>query len=163
MSDEMDIVVWFDDGKGDGNVGYLRLQPKGLSFDRKTKQWMLFAWDHNNDRDREISLAHISDVIGDHALPIEGRQLAAVRAAIGDYYHALDTRQHGGLAAGQALDKIQAALGMSWVQGASLKDDPATKLDRWAMSLTPEQMEAVERRQSFATKVHEELRKPKGS
>lgn len=52
-------------------------------------------------------------------------QLDEVRAAIGDYYHALDTRQHGGVAAGQALDKIQMALGMNWVQGASLKDTPA--------------------------------------
>lgn len=129
------VTVWFDDNKGDGNVGYLRLQPKGLVFDGKTKQWTLLAWDYNNDRERAIPLTHMSDVIGGGVLPIG--EVEAVRAAIGDYYHALDKREHGGVAAGQALDKIQAALGMRWEQGASLKDTRADTPQRAAIKDIP--------------------------
>ena len=43
---------------------------------------------------------------------------AAVKQAVRDYHFALDTRQHGGVAAGKALDAIQSALGMHWKQGA---------------------------------------------
>lgn len=42
----------------------------------------------------------------------------AVTQAVRDYYFALDTRQHGGAAASTALDVIQKALGLDWVQGA---------------------------------------------
>ncbi|CUA97780.1 hypothetical protein [Comamonas thiooxydans] len=42
----------------------------------------------------------------------------AVTQAVRDYYFALDTRQHGGAAASKALDAIQKALGVNWVQGA---------------------------------------------
>ena len=42
----------------------------------------------------------------------------AVTQAVRDYYFALDTRQHGGAAASTALDAIQKALGLNWVQGA---------------------------------------------
>lgn len=39
-----------------------------------------------------------------------------VRAAISEYYTALDKREHGGIAGIRAFDKIQEALGMSWEQ-----------------------------------------------
>lgn len=42
----------------------------------------------------------------------------AVMQAVRNYYFALDTRQHGGVAASTALDAIQKALGLNWVQGA---------------------------------------------
>lgn len=42
----------------------------------------------------------------------------SVTQAVRDYYFALDTRQHGGVAASTALDAIQKALGLNWVQGA---------------------------------------------
>lgn len=48
------------------------------------------------------------------------RTLAKVRDAITGYHLALDERQHGGVAANAALDAIQDALGMQWVQGAAL-------------------------------------------
>jgi hypothetical protein len=41
----------------------------------------------------------------------------AVRQAIRDYHFALDNRQHGGVAADQALKAIEVALGTHWVQG----------------------------------------------
>lgn len=47
--------------------------------------------------------------------------LASVRGAIGNYHLALDRREHGGVAAGSALDVIQAALNTPWVQDAALK------------------------------------------
>lgn len=43
--------------------------------------------------------------------------LDTVKQAIRDYHHALDTRQHGGVAASNALDAIQGVLGMHWTQG----------------------------------------------
>lgn len=42
----------------------------------------------------------------------------AVTQAVRDYYFALDTHQHGGVAASTALDAIQKAFGLNWVQGA---------------------------------------------
>lgn len=59
---------------------------------------------------------------GDRPFP-----LLAVRSAIGDYHHALDKRAHGGVAAYHAIQAIESALALPWVQGASLKDTvPAT-------------------------------------
>lgn len=52
--------------------------------------------------------------------PSVAQENDAVRAAIKEYHYALDCREHGGVAAHKALNSIQAALGMSWVQGASL-------------------------------------------
>jgi hypothetical protein len=48
-------------------------------------------------------------------------KLASVRAAVQTYYAALDRRQHGGVAQDAALRAIEQALGMRWVQGATLK------------------------------------------
>ena len=42
----------------------------------------------------------------------------AVTQAVRDYHFALDNRQHGGVAAERAIDAIQTALGLHWVQGA---------------------------------------------
>lgn len=42
-----------------------------------------------------------------------------IREVILEYYRALDQHKHGGIAAHNALDKIQEILGMSWEQGAS--------------------------------------------
>lgn len=47
--------------------------------------------------------------------------LAAVREAVRGYYAALDRREHGGAAQDRAFRAIEQALGMQWVQGASLK------------------------------------------
>lgn len=47
--------------------------------------------------------------------------LSTVRKAVSEYHLALDSRQHGGVAAGRAVDIIQAALGMPWVAGEALK------------------------------------------
>jgi hypothetical protein len=50
----------------------------------------------------------------------------AVRDAILEYYAALDNRQHGGVAQDRAFNKIQQALGMHWVQGASKTKEQQT-------------------------------------
>jgi len=44
--------------------------------------------------------------------------LAAIIHAVQGYHFALDTRQHGGVAANQALNAVMDALGMHWRQGA---------------------------------------------
>jgi hypothetical protein len=46
--------------------------------------------------------------------------LAAVKDAVRGYYAALDRREHGGVAQDKALRAIEHALGMRWIQGASL-------------------------------------------
>lgn len=52
-------------------------------------------------------------------------ELQAVRNAVLGYYSALDRRQHGGVAQDAAFRAIEQALGMHWVQGASLSATPA--------------------------------------
>lgn len=67
-------------------------------------------------------------------LPLDGdaqesdRLLARIRAEIRDYHHALDRREHGGLAQERALNAIQNILGMPWRQG----DETARREDRTA-------------------------------
>ena len=46
--------------------------------------------------------------------------LLAVRKAVRDYYAALDRREHGGVAQDKAFRAIEQALGMQWVQGATI-------------------------------------------
>jgi len=48
---------------------------------------------------------------------LQAPPLDAIRAAVTAYHLALDRREQGGGAAGQALDAIEQALGMPWVQG----------------------------------------------
>ena len=43
--------------------------------------------------------------------------LVEVETAIRDYYFALDSREHGGVAQDRAFRAIQEAMGMRWVQG----------------------------------------------
>lgn len=43
--------------------------------------------------------------------------LATIEQALRDYHFALDSRQHGGIAADQALNTIAQAMGMRWKQG----------------------------------------------
>ncbi|CAN7526531.1 hypothetical protein LJR074_003705 [Acidovorax sp. LjRoot74] len=43
--------------------------------------------------------------------------LATIEQALRDYYFALDSRQHGGVAADLALNTISQAMGMRWKQG----------------------------------------------
>ena len=50
--------------------------------------------------------------------------LNAVRQAVLGYYAALDARKHGGVAQDEAFSAIQRALGMQWVQGASMRHEP---------------------------------------
>lgn len=45
-------------------------------------------------------------------------KLGKVAQAVRDFHYAMDTRQHGTVAAGRALDAVQTALGMNWVLGA---------------------------------------------
>lgn len=45
-----------------------------------------------------------------------GDTLQNVRAAVEEYYYALDTRQHGEVAQDKAIKAIEAALGMHWVE-----------------------------------------------
>lgn len=45
-------------------------------------------------------------------------KLGKVAQAIRDFHYALDTRQNGTVAASKALDAVQTALGMNWVQDA---------------------------------------------
>lgn len=47
--------------------------------------------------------------------------LTLVRMAVQGYYGALDRREHGDMAMRKAFREIQQALGMHWVQGATLK------------------------------------------
>ena len=42
------------------------------------------------------------------------KKLTNVRAALTAYYTALERREHGGVAAGIAIDAIESTLGMSW-------------------------------------------------
>ena len=48
----------------------------------------------------------------------EIRANRAIRQAIADYHLALDNREHGGVAADNALASIENALNLRWVQGA---------------------------------------------
>lgn len=45
------------------------------------------------------------------------RERAAIIAAIRDYYFALDSRQHGGVAESAAFSRIEEVLGMQWIPG----------------------------------------------
>lgn len=46
------------------------------------------------------------------------QKLSEIVSAIRDYHFALDTRQHGGVAANRAISRIEATLEMPWTQGA---------------------------------------------
>ena len=48
----------------------------------------------------------------------------AVAAALWEYHHALDTRQHGDVAADRMIKAVEAALGKPWKQGATLNPPP---------------------------------------
>lgn len=50
-------------------------------------------------------------------MDISAQARDAARQAIRDYHYALDDRQHGGAAAGKAVDAIQNAFDMHWVPG----------------------------------------------
>lgn len=58
---------------------------------------------------------------GDRPFPLK-----AIREAITAYHHALDTRQDGTLAGLHLTDEIQDAMGMPWIQGATLPPAPVT-------------------------------------
>ena len=45
------------------------------------------------------------------------RKLGDIAIAIRDYHYALDCREHGGVAADKALNRIQELMGMPWVTG----------------------------------------------
>jgi hypothetical protein len=49
-------------------------------------------------------------------------QLEGIKEALTEYHHALDTREHGGLAADHFVRVVQKILNMPWVQGATLKE-----------------------------------------
>jgi hypothetical protein len=67
---------------------------------------------------------HMVAYPGDRPFP-----LPHIKRAITDYHKALDHREHGDVAAHKALEAIQAALGMPWVQGASLPPTEPAKTE----------------------------------
>ena len=52
----------------------------------------------------------------------EDLELVQIKNALTEYHHALDIREHGGVAADDCLKKIQGILNMHWIQGATLKN-----------------------------------------
>lgn len=68
------------------------------------------------------------------AAPENGREIEAklqqVVKAVENYYLALDRREHGVVAQGAAMERIETALGMRWVRGEMtkmLEDNPKLK------------------------------------
>ena len=59
--------------------------------------------------------------------------MAAVREAVRSYYAALDRREHGSVAQDKAFRAIEQALGMQWVQGATISAEPELDRSRWVM------------------------------
>jgi hypothetical protein len=47
----------------------------------------------------------------------------AVESALREYHHALDTRQHAGVAADKMVKSVESALGKPWKQGATLQPE----------------------------------------
>lgn len=60
--------------------------------------------------------------VGRHAIALAAwrESRAPFDDALVVYHHALDTRQHGGVAASNLIDSVEGALGKPWVQGATL-------------------------------------------
>ena len=54
--------------------------------------------------------------------PARADEIGKVRKAITEYHVALDKRQHADAAANTAINAIESALGMPWVQGKALRD-----------------------------------------
>jgi hypothetical protein len=46
--------------------------------------------------------------------------LEQIRAALKKYHHALDTRQHGGIAESNLVTDVETILDTPWIQGATL-------------------------------------------
>lgn len=44
------------------------------------------------------------------------KQMKAIKASLEDYHYALDTRQHGGVAAGDFIHAVERILDMHWKQ-----------------------------------------------
>jgi len=51
----------------------------------------------------------------------EESTITIIKLAINDYYHALDKREHIGIAADKCLNQIQKILNMQWIPGETLK------------------------------------------
>lgn len=47
--------------------------------------------------------------------------ISQIKDAVSKYHHALDARQHGGIAAHKCVDEIETILKMPWIQGANKK------------------------------------------
>ena len=62
-------------------------------------------------------ILHQTDDVADPTDPVtDTDRVARIRAAIQEYYAALNAREHGGVAQGNALQKIERLLGLSWKQ-----------------------------------------------
>jgi hypothetical protein len=63
------------------------------------------------------------DVIADqrHLSALNEKTLGLINEAIHEYHRALDHRKHGGVAQDVAFNKITQALGVTWIQGATLE------------------------------------------
>lgn len=48
-------------------------------------------------------------------------RIERLRLALRDYHHALDTHQHGGVAAGKLADEVERILETPWKRGATLE------------------------------------------
>ncbi|WP_137104380.1 hypothetical protein [Azospirillum argentinense] len=70
-------------------------------------------------------------LLTDAALTAQPDPLGMVRQAIADYHYALDTRQHGGTAAHQAIDAIKAHLGITWEPGRPAGPPPPPPTCLW--------------------------------
>jgi hypothetical protein len=62
----------------------------------------------------------LDDLDGKTKAREDAATLDAVRQAVLGYYAALDARKHGGVAQDEAFRAVEKALGMHWVQGASI-------------------------------------------
>lgn len=141
ISDPKKVKVW-GNGSGFDNVILSSLFADYHGLERPWAYW--------NDRDMRTVLdlhPHAKDVgefvgIKHHALydaQHEAKQLArvlattqsavqemnAIKQAIREYHFALNSRMHGGVAAGNAIRSIEAALGMDWKQGKEAETQAA--------------------------------------
>ena len=68
-----------------------------------------------------MSKLKAQSAVGSSEIVVLRRQIEAVKAAVWQYHNALDTRQHGGVAQDKCVKAVEAALGVLWNPGETLK------------------------------------------
>jgi hypothetical protein len=58
-----------------------------------------------------------SEWVRQHPVTTPTQQIEEIKQAVRDYHYALDTRQHGGLAADALVNAVCKTLSMHWQQG----------------------------------------------